>query len=68
MPFGFPFICRCCHRTAHLMPHHDDKRTVEMKRSVFDAGELGVAGDVARHPDVEEIAEPLIEDDLGRDA
>jgi hypothetical protein len=39
-----------------------------MEGRIFDAGELGIAGDVAGDADVEQIAETLIEDDLRRDA
>ena len=35
---------------------------------VFEAGRLVVARDVAGHADVEDVAEPLVEDDLWRHA
>src|SRR5262245_58318452 len=51
-------------RAAALMAHHHDERHVQVLRGVLEARDLGVAGDVARDANIEEIAESLIEDDL----
>jgi hypothetical protein len=45
--------------------HDNDDRAVEVLDSVFQAGNLGIAGHVAGDADVEEVAESLVEDDLG---
>lgn len=66
--FGFPGLCRGRHSAAHLVAHDDEQRRVQMRSRILDARDLGVTGDVARHANVEEIAEPLIEDDFWRDA
>jgi len=68
MSFGFSGLCRGRYSTAHLVAHDDEQRRVQMRGRILDARDLGVTGDVTRHSNVEEIAEPLIEDDFWRDA
>ena len=53
---------------AVRVPHDDDQRHVQVLGRVFEAGGLGIAGDVAGHADVEDVPEALVEDDLGRHA
>ena len=52
--------------TAVLVSHDDDQRHVQMFGRVLDTGGLIVARNVAGDADREDVAEPLVEDDLGR--
>jgi hypothetical protein len=45
----------------------DDESRAEPFRGEFDAGDLRRSDDVPCYPDDEQVSEPLIEDDLGRD-
>ena len=54
------------HGTAVLVSHDDDQRHVQMFGRVLDAGGLVVARNVAGDADREDVAQPLVEDDLGR--
>ena len=57
---------RCGHGTASLMAHHDEQRYLEVVGRVFEACDLGLSRDVARHPHFKQIAEALIEHDFRR--
>jgi hypothetical protein len=47
---------------------HDDERDAQHGDGVLEAAEHGVGDDLAGVPHHEEVAEPLVEDDLGREA
>ena len=46
---------RRAHSAAAGMPQHQDQRTVQMRRGIFDAAELVPVQDVARHADHEKL-------------
>src|SRR5262249_28038108 len=48
------------------MPEHDDEGRPEARGGEFHAPDLRGRDNVARHPDHEQIAQPLIEDDFRR--
>ena len=50
------------------MAEHDDEPRVELLGRELDAADLRRRDDVAGDADDEQVAEPLIEDDLGRHA
>ena len=55
-------------RAALRVPEHDDQPRAEPRGGELDAADLRRRDDVAGDADDEQIAEPLIEDDLGRHA
>ena len=48
------------------MPQHDDQPGTELFGGKLDAADLRGGNDVAGHSDDEQVAEPLIENDLDR--
>src|SRR5688572_8232086 len=54
------------HRPALLVSEHHHQRRTQVLDSVLDAGDDGSVGHVAGHPDGEQIAEALVEDELWR--
>jgi hypothetical protein len=54
-------------RSAALVAEDDEELGAEVRPGELHAAQDAAGDDVARHPDHEEIAEPLIEDQLGRD-
>ena len=63
-PF-FTVLQRCGNRAASFVPHDHDKLRLEVESGVFDAAHHVFHDDVARIADNEEIAESLIENQLG---
>jgi hypothetical protein len=55
-------------RAALVVPEHDDERDAQHGHRVLEAAEHGVGDDLAGVADHEEVAEALVEDDLGREA
>ena len=66
MSFGLLGLRRGGHCAAHLVAHDDEQRGVQMSGRILDARDLRITGNVARDPNVEEIAKTLVEDDLRR--
>lgn len=52
------------HRTTILVPEHHDEVRAEVADRIFDAAHPRRIDDIAGHADDEQVAEPLIEDDL----
>ena len=50
---------------AGLVAHHDNQRRVQVADRVLEAPEHVRADDVAGHADHEQVAKPLVEDELG---
>ena len=55
-------------RAALRVAEHDDEARAEALRGELDAADLRRRDDVAGDADDEQVAEPLVEDDLGRHA
>ena len=49
-----------------VWPEHDDQRRAELGGGKLDAADLRRGDDVARNADDKQVAEALVEDDLGR--
>ena len=61
-------IDRSHHGAATRVTEHDDEPRMELRRRELHAADLRGRNHVAGHADHEQVAEPLIENDLGRHA
>jgi len=66
VPRSPEFIQRGCDRSAPGMAQYDDEWCAELLRGELDTADLRSGHDISRHADDEEIAEALIENNLGR--
>src|SRR6476620_90184 len=66
--FGGDRLLCCFNRAATLMSQHQYQAATQMIDRVFDATQTFIIHYVSRHSNDEQIAEPLVEDDLGWNA
>ena len=55
------------HRAARVVPEHDEQRHVQHRDGVLERADDGLGDDLAGVADDEQVADSLVEDDLGRE-